>query len=392
VIADSQIGPRKFASSVIGYRRCVIPLADPARFFEVNRDELKSILDRMIGSRQFVLGEMVSNFESEFSRYVGSKYCVGVANGTDALEIALRALGSQGKDVLLVANAGGYGSIACRAIGAIPRFVDIEPETLLISLPQIIEKVTASTAAIIVTHLFGLATDVRKIDAAVKEKLGYSVPIVEDCAQAHGAKVENTKAGALGTIGCFSFYPTKNLGALGDGGCITTNDSELNSRILQLRQYGWAEKYDQSIGGGRNSRLDELQAGFLTLFLPQLDERNELRRSIVKKYYESGATVVHGGFSENENYVAHLAVCLVDNRAEFLRRFAESSVTTGIHYPLLDTDFSANRSFSDVSLPNSVYARSRVVTLPCFPELTVGEVDQVCRLISKSTEFFEYKK
>jgi dTDP-3-amino-2,3,6-trideoxy-4-keto-D-glucose/dTDP-3-amino-3,4,6-trideoxy-alpha-D-glucose/dTDP-2,6-dideoxy-D-kanosamine transaminase len=367
----------------------VIPLADPARFFDVKRAEFKSVLDRMINSKQFVLSEMVSNFESAFSGYVGSKYCVGVANGTDALEIALRALDSQGKDVLLVANAGGYGSIACRAIGANPLFVDVERETLLISIPQIIDKITMNTAAIVVTHLFGLAADVRKIDLAVKEKLGYSVPIVEDCAQAHGAKFEETRAGALGTIGCFSFYPTKNLGALGDGGCITTNDSEIDFKVRQLRQYGWAQKYDQKIEGGRNSRLDELQAGFLTLLMRDLDERNALRRSIVKKYCESGASVIHGGFSESEKYVAHLAVCLVENRTDLMRKFADSDVSTGIHYPYLDTEFAANQSFSDAVLPISMAAKSKILTLPCFPELTVREVDQVCRVISENVQYFE---
>ncbi len=367
----------------------MIPLADPARFFEAKRFELHSTLDRMISSKQFVLGEMVANFESLFSQYVGSKYCVGVANGTDALEIALRALDSQGKDVLLVANAGGYGSIACRAIGANPLFIDIEPETLLISLPQIIDKTTVNTAAIVVTHLYGLAADVKQIELAVKEKLGYSVPIIEDCAQAHGAKFEETKAGALGTIGCFSFYPTKNLGALGDGGCITTSDTDLYARVCQLRQYGWAEKYDQNIEGGRNSRLDELQAGYLTLLMSDLDERNALRRSVVKRYFENGALAVHGGFCDSERYVAHLAVCLVKNRTELMQKFADSNVSTGIHYPYLDTEFAANRRFADVVLPNSVAAKNKIFTLPCFPELTEREVDQVCRVISENVQHFE---
>lgn len=201
--------------------------------------------------------------------------------------------------------------------------------------------------------------------------------------------VKNTKVGALGTIGCFSFYPTKNLGALGDGGCITTNDSEINSRLRQLRQYGWEQKYDQSIEGGRNSRLDELQAGFLTLLMSDLDERNAMRRSIVKRYCESGASAVHGGFCDSENYVAHLAICLVENRTELMQKFADSDVSTGVHYPYLDTEFVANRNFADVALPNSIAAKSKILTLPCFPELSVREVDQVCRVISKNIQYFK---
>ena len=367
----------------------MIPLADPARYAVSKREELHSFLDQMLDRRQFVLGDMVTDFESLFASFVGTKHCVSLASGTDALEIALRALGCEEKEVLLVANAGGYGTISCLAISATPVFCDIDPSTLLISTASIMQNVTPKTGAIIVTHLFGLAVDCAKIHEAVKTKLGFSVPIIEDCAQAHGAKIGDQRAGSQVTIGCFSFYPTKNLGALGDGGAITTNDDNLAMRILQLRQYGWSDRYFQSAHGGRNSRLDELQAGFLAFFLHDLDQRNKIRRAIVMKYSESGASTVHGSFVGTEKYVAHLAVCLVKERDLMMSNFAEAGITTGVHYPFLDTEFQTTRHLKSAVIPNSVIARDKIVTIPCFPEMTTQEIDQVCRVIAKFKRYFE---
>ena len=367
----------------------MIPLADPARYAVSKREELHSFLDQMLDRRQFVLGDMVKNFELLFASFVGTKHCVSLASGTDALEIALRALGCEGKEVLLVANAGGYGTISCLAISATPVFCDIDPSTLLISTASLMQNVTPNTGAIIVTHLFGLAVDCAKIHEAVKTKLGFSVPIIEDCAQAHGAKIGDQRAGSQVTIGCFSFYPTKNLGALGDGGAITTNDDNLAMRILQLRQYGWSDRYFQSAHGGRNSRLDELQAGFLAFFLHDLDQRNKIRRAIVKKYFESGASTVHGSFVGTERFVAHLAVCLVKERDLMMSNFAEAGITTGVHYPFLDTEFQTTRHLKSAVIPNSIIARDKIVTIPCFPEMTTQEIDQVCRVIAKFKRYFE---
>lgn len=367
----------------------LLALSDPARFARSLRAELFAVVDRMMANGQLVLGQSVESFEESFATFIGVKHCVGVASGTDAIEIALRALGCEGKEVLLVANAAGYGTISCLAIGAIPVYCDVDPKTLLISVESISERVSNKTAAVIVTHLFGTAVDCALVDAAVMAKLGKSIPIIEDCAQAHGAKVGNSRAGAQGTIGCFSFYPTKNLGALGDGGAIVTNDAALAERVKHLRQYGWTTRYLQALPGGRNSRLDELQAGFLSVFLPSLDERNAKRRQIVKQYLEGGATFVHEAFVNSERNVAHLAVCVVKDRNRFVENMASENIATGVHYPYLDTEFPTTQHLPSFSLPVTEAAKGRIVTLPCFPEMTTSEIETVCQAIKKNKQFFE---
>jgi dTDP-4-amino-4,6-dideoxygalactose transaminase len=275
------------------------------------------------------------------------------------------------------------------AIGATPVYCDIDPVTLLVSINSITAHVSSETAAIVVTHLFGLAIDCSLLDAAVKAKLGKSIPIVEDCAQSHGAKIGKLRTGAQATIGCFSFYPTKNLGALGDGGAIVTSDAALAEHVRNLRQYGWTKRYLQERPGGRNSRLDELQAGFLALFLPQLDERNAKRRAILKQYVASGATAIHAGYINSEQCVVHLAVCTVNNRDKFVENLTSEGISTGVHYPYLDTDFPTTKHLSPMSLPVSEGAKNRIVTLPCFPEMTQSEIDLVCKAIEKNNQFFE---
>jgi dTDP-4-amino-4,6-dideoxygalactose transaminase len=227
------------------------------------------------------------------------------------------------------------------------------------------------------------------VDTAVRAKLGKSIPIVEDCAQSHGAKVGNLRAGAQAIIGCFSFYPTKNLGALGDGGAIVTSDAALAEHMRNLRQYGWATRYLQERPGGRNSRLDELQAGFLSVFLPHLDERNAKRRAILKQYVASGASAIHAQFAQSDQYVAHLAVCTVNNRDKFVENVASEGISTGVHYPYLDSEFSTTKHLTPSTLPVSEMAKSKIVTLPCFPEMTQSEIELVCQAIEKNNQFFE---
>jgi dTDP-4-amino-4,6-dideoxygalactose transaminase len=201
--------------------------------------------------------------------------------------------------------------------------------------------------------------------------------------------VGNRRAGSQAIIGCFSFYPTKNLGALGDGGAIVTSDAALAEHMRNLRQYGWTTRYLQERPGGRNSRLDELQAGFLSVFLPHLDERNAKRQAILKQYVASGATAIHADYINSEQCVAHLAVCTVKNRNEFIENLTAANISTGVHYPYLDTEFPTARHLDASTLPVSQMAKSRIVTLPCFPEMTQSEIDLVCQAIEKNNQFFE---
>ncbi|MRR13653.1 DegT/DnrJ/EryC1/StrS family aminotransferase, partial [bacterium] len=259
-----------------------VPFNDPARQVRDLRHELGQALDSVVDSGWFIHGRSHQSFEAAFAEYCGVAACVGVANGTDALEIALRAVGcGPGTEVVTVANAGGYTTTACLAAGATPVFADVDAETLEMS-PRALEQVLSpSTKAVVITHLYGQMAEVEALSALARSR---GIAVIEDCAQAHGAVRGDKKAGSFGDLACFSFYPTKNLGALGDGGAIVTDNRELAERCTMLRQYGWAGKYDARIAGGRNSRLDEMQAAVLLVKLPHLDGWNERRRAIAAHY------------------------------------------------------------------------------------------------------------
>lgn len=216
--------------------------------------DLLAPVSRVIDSYWYVLGNEVKEFEREFAAYCGVSICCSVANGTDALELGLRALGIEAGDkVMLAANAGFYGSTAVHLIGAVPIYVDVDPGHLTLSIDSLrFALKTELPKAIIVTHLFGQLADIEAITVLAAE---VGVPVIEDCAQAHGATRGGKRAGSYGTIGCFSFYPTKNLGALGDGGAVITSNDSIAARLNQLRQYGWGAKYRVDLKGGRNSRL-----------------------------------------------------------------------------------------------------------------------------------------
>src|SRR5207249_990429 len=257
-----------------------VPLNDLRRSNEPYVAELRAAFDQVVGAGSFILGRQVSAFEEEFAGFCGVAHCVGMANGSDALELALRAVGiSADDDVITVANAGMYSTVAIRAIGARPRYVDVDEQTLTLSPQLLVSSLTPRTRAVVVTHLYGRLA---AMDAILRSLQPHDIAVIEDCAQAHGARQGEARAGSFGDIGCFSFYPTKNLGALGDAGAIATNDATLAARVRALRQYGWEEKYRVTMDGGCNSRLDELQAALLRVRLPHLERENAARQNIVR--------------------------------------------------------------------------------------------------------------
>ena len=268
---------------------------------------------RVLEREYFVLGPEVDAFERAFADYCGARHCIGVANGTDALELALRALGIEAGDrVAVVANAGGYSAAAVRSIGAVPVWVDVDAGSLTMSPSGLESALAFEPRAVIVTHLYGQLADIASL-RALTEAAG--VPLIEDCAQSHGARAGGRMAGSFGDVGCFSFYPTKNLGAVGDGGAIVTDDEALSGRIRSLRQYGWSRKYVAEITGGRNSRLDEVQAAVLLDKLPHLDRWNRQRREVARRYSEGLAGLpLTLPPSHDEDYVAHLYVIRTDER------------------------------------------------------------------------------
>ena len=353
-----------------------VPLNDLRRNNEVFAARFRAAFDRVVASGSFILGDEASAFEAEFAAFCGVAHCVGLANGSDALELALRAVGVKGNDeVATVANAGMYSTIAIRATGARPRYIDVDDETLTLSPSRLDALLSPTTRAIVVTHLYGRLAAIDEVLRIARER---NVAVVEDCAQAHGARSGGARAGRLGDVGCFSFYPTKNLGALGDAGAITTNDAELAHRVRALRQYGWKEKYRVDVDGGRNSRLDELQAALLRVRLPHLDQENAARRGILRTYVER---IRHPGIRlpplPGDDCVAHLAVVRSARRESLRRHLHTIGVDTGIHYPIPDHRQPVARDGAAVSLPVTERACAEVLSLPCFAAMTTDEVDHV---------------
>jgi aminotransferase EvaB len=359
---------------------------DLSRHVGPMNDDLVAVIDKVVRRGWFVLGENVRAFESAFAAYCGTAHCVTVGNGTDALELALRALNlGPGHRVATVANAGMYGSTAIIAAGARPVFVDVAADTMLMDLGQLRSLLASgSVDAVIATHLYGAMLDMPVVAAMSRER---GVPLIEDCAQAHGARWHGKGAGTFGDAGCFSFYPTKNLGALGDGGAVVTPTSDVADRVRALRQYGWTTKYVSSIAGGRNSRLDELQAALLLAMLPRLDGWNRRRREIAAMY---SAGIEHPRIAcpaprpaGDESCVGHLYVVRAAHREALQAHLAAHGMPYDVHYPVPDHRQPALQAeFSGCALPVTEALSTEVLSLPCFPEMTDTEVVDVIACVN----------
>lgn len=325
----------------------------------------------------YVLGRQVEEFEDKFAAYCQTSHCVTVANGTDALELGLRAIGViEGDKVITVANAGAYSTVAILAMGAIPEYVDIDPKSMLISIEHLSTLIDSETRAIIVTHLYG---HVASMGAILEQASKFGIPVLEDCAQAHGGLHNGRRVGSYGAIGCFSFYPTKNLGALGDGGALVTNDAAIATRVRMLRQYGWEQKYQIGLAGGRNSRLDELQAALLSVKLPYLDAWNQRRVQISDGYLDG---IRHPMITLPSifpgSYVGHLFVVRTRERKSLREHLKNLGIMSDIHYPIPDYQQPAIlKLFPDISLPATERACEEVLSLPCFPEMSDAEIQRV---------------
>lgn len=362
----------------------MIPFNDLSRTSAEMKAEVESAIARVLASGWFVMGPEHNALEEELSSYFDVDHTVLVANGTDALELALAAVGVSGGDlVLTVANAGAYTSVAARLLGAVPIFCDVSPSTLLMD-PHDVRRILASCArlpkAIVVTHLYGAMAPVQQIVAVAHE---YGVAVVEDCAQSIGATANGRQSGTFGDIATTSFYPTKNLGALGDGGAVFTDDQQLADSVRRMRQYGWDSKYHIAYDHGRNSRMDELQAAIVRAKLPHLDALNERRRQIHARY----EAAVTGGLrlvnAASESFTAHLAVLYSHDRDADREALKQAGIGTDVHYPIPDNkqDF-PNHKPAAVSLPVTEGAAQMVFSVPMFPELTDGEVDRICAALT----------
>jgi aminotransferase EvaB len=357
---------------------------DLSRQCESFRDQLLGAITRVLDSSHFILGEEVRRFEEEFASYCGRPHCISVANGTDALEIALRTcdLGA-GSVVATAANAGLYATCAIRAVGAIPAYVDIDPKTGLICLDALSRTCHRfKPGAIVVTHLYGRMVD---MPAVCRVADSHDSWVIEDCAQAHGARIDGTCAGSWGDLGCYSFYPTKNLGAIGDAGAITAHDDCLAETSRQLRQYGWSQKYMATLPLGRNSRMDELQAAVLRTYLPHLDSWNDRRRHIASEYGQlitnPHVTPLAGS---GPAYVAHLYVVRCTSRDSLRDHLRRNGIACDVHYPIPDHMQAGNQGdWLSLGLPQTEQIASELLTLPCFPELSDGEVRRIAQEVNQ---------
>jgi len=359
-----------------------IAFNDLARATAAHRDSLMRAIARVVDRGWFVLGPELQAFEAEFAAYCGSAHAAGVANGTDAIELALRALGvSAGDEVIVAANAGLYSTTALRAIGAQPVYVDVEQRHLNIDPAAVATACGTRTKAVIATHLFGRMADVAALKTLCAAR---GLALVEDCAQAHGASRDGIRAGAWGDVAAFSFYPTKNLGALGDAGLVTCREPQLDARVRRLRQYGWERKYHAVEGPARNSRLDELQAAVLRDALPRLDGANQRRRAIAARYAAiSNQAIAHPDVAGTD-YVAHLYVVRTAARESLRAHLAARGIASDVHYPVLDSDQPALQNHAlRMPMPVATQACAQILSLPCFPELADDEVAHVCAALAE---------
>ena len=339
---------------------------------------LKAVQDRA----HFILGPEVEEFERRFAAYIGTRHCLAVANGTQAMELALRALGSEDGEVVTTANAGMYATCAILSAGFTPSYCEIDPVLMTPDPDSLRGAITPRTRAVIVTHLYGQAAEMESI---VEICRAAGVMLIEDCAEAHGAKIGERKVGSFGRAGCFSFYPTKNLGAYGDGGAITTDDDGLAQRLRALRQYGWSRKYLAEIPRGTNSRMDEMQAAVLNAKLDRLDEMNERRRQIVSRYNAAlGGKATHLPFTANNNFIVHHYVLRSRCRDEVMKGLGERGIATDVHFPVPDYQQAALAGqLRDFHLPETERACAEVFTVPSFPEMTEEEVETVTRALAE---------
>jgi dTDP-4-amino-4,6-dideoxygalactose transaminase len=345
--------------------------------------ELTETAAKVIESGWYILGDSLHNFETNFAKYCGVSDCIGVANGLDALKIILKAMDiGKGDEVIVPANTFIATLLAVSNVGATPILVEPHEKTFNINPDLIEEKISSKTKAIIPVHLYGQLASMEKIKPIAQK---YNLKIIEDSAQAHGAKHENIIAGRFGDAAAFSFYPGKNLGALGDGGAITTNDPQLAEKIRTISNYGSQKKYEHIVKGV-NSRLDELQAAFLDIKLKYLNEENDKRRSVAKYYRENISNPLielpQVEFNE-ESHVWHLFVIRCKNREKLQNYLKNKGIQTLIHYPIPPHKQLAYKNINILDLPITEKIHKEVLSLPVSPVIKDNEVEYIVKIINE---------
>jgi dTDP-4-amino-4,6-dideoxygalactose transaminase len=364
-----------------------VPFADLHALHAPMRAELAQVLERVLDNNSFILGAEVQRFEKAFAQFAGVEHCVAVNNGTAALQAALLALEiGPGHEVITVANTFIATAEAISAVGARPVFVDVEPHYYNMDAAAVAAAITPRTRAIIPVHLYGQTADMDPLLDLAKAR---NLHVIEDACQAHGAQYEGRPAGSMGAMACFSFYPGKNLGALGEGGAVVCNDPNLAERLRLLRDHGSAKKYEHSFPG-YNLRLEGIQGGFLAVKLPYLEEQNNRRRAAAQLYGEllKGSEVVTPAALPNARHVYHLYVAQAPDRDALRQQLGERGIETGLHYPVplhLQKAY-AHLGYKMGDFPVTEALSSRILSLPMFPTITREQVQYVCAAVMELTE------
>jgi dTDP-4-amino-4,6-dideoxygalactose transaminase len=352
--------------------------------YYAHKKEINLAINKVLKKCNFILGQEVSDFEKKFANYCQVKHCIGVASGTDALFLALKALDiKSGDEVITVANTYIASAFVISMAGATPVLVDINPITYNIN-PKLIEKaITKKTKAIIPVHLYGQPAEMKPISKIAKQ---YNLKIIEDACQAHGAEYEDRKVGGIGDIGAFSFYPGKNLGAYGDAGAITTNDNLLANKIKMLRNYGQLKKYYHE-NQGYNSRLDTIQAAVLSVKLKYLSKWNKRRNEIAQlyNYYlkKIEENIILPTIAYKTYSVYHIYLIQVKDRDGLLEYLNKHGVASLIHYPIpihLQNAYK-HLGYKVGDFPHSEKLANKIISLPMYPELTDQEIKRICQVI-----------
>jgi len=363
----------------------VVPFSDLAAMTREIREAVDEGWDRLLQGSRFIGGEAVEEFEQAWAEYCGTRHAIGVANGTDALQLTLMALGiGPGDEVVVPSNTFVASAEAVVLAGATPRFADVSPRTMLLTPHDLLAAITPRTRAVIVVHLYGQMPD---MDALSRTADRAGIWLLEDAAQAHGASWRGRPAGSIGQAGCFSFYPGKNLGAFGDAGAVVTADPDLANRLRSLRDHGRvAGSHYRHERVGMNSRLDALQAVVLMAKLARLDAWNEARRSIAARYQAAFASgpirLVEDEAGARGVY--HLAVARIPDRERVRQQLTAMGIETGIHYPIPCHRQAPYVRFATGPLPVSEAAAQEILSLPMFPHLSDHQVARVCEALQEA--------
>ena len=361
----------------------MIHFANPRLEYTFLKKKIDKRIKKVLDSNTYILGNEVNKFEKSFSKYIGTKYSVGVSSGTDALILALKSIGIKKGDEIITTSHTAFATIAAIvASEATPVFADIKENDFTIDTSKLLNLITKKTKAIIAVHIYGNPVEIKTLVKIAKQK---KIKLIEDCAQAHGAEYQRKKVGSFGLISCFSFYPTKNLSTFGDGGAVSTSNKKIYKKIKLLREYGWKKK-NYSIIQSTNKRLDEIHAAILNIKIQFIDKFNSRRINIAKKYLNNikSKNIILPKLSPSTKHVFHLFVIRIKNnlRKKFLLYLKKNKIVAGIHYPMPNHMQKPYKKYKRKELPITNRISKEIVSLPIYPMLKQNELKKIINVIN----------